>query len=294
MKMRKQICKAEAAPTPAASDETADPKATHRLTDISVKEVSIVDRGANKRTYLVVKDDPQPPAPPAAPTAPAPPTLRISAELKTKVLGQLTTAQERIGVIQKVLEGASETPGAPPPQELMDALAQLAALFTDTAQPPAAAPPAPPPAAPPPPAAKGDPAETEKAGRKMSAARIAQLEEMRTTLSTMISEVSGDSDKKDEEEEKAAPASTEKTAAAPVIPPAPIPELDELKTSVKGISETMDKMFLVFQGQKARIDELSKSRGASRQVDVDGSDSKPKSTKVIWDTDMASPTKVVQ
>lgn len=286
-------------PVRKADEETTDdkkPAATHRLTGIAVKEVSIVERGANQRSYLVVKQDEPlakdvpvapPPAPPTAPTPPTPQTLQISPELKAKVLQTLQTAQERIGVIQKVLEGASETPGAPPPQELTEALTGIATLFT-APKPPETQP------TPTVTSSAGKSDEVAKAGRKMSAQRLAQLQSARDSISAIIEDVTSVSEGETEESaEKPAETQTEAAKAANTPTPAPSPELEALRTTVQGLVGSVEKMTSVFQGQHARLNELTKSRGSSQQLELDGPQTSRKPEVVKWDMDMASPLKAV-
>jgi hypothetical protein len=304
MKTRQRIQKAEADVITSEVAPGTNPGATHRLTQIEVNEVSIVDRAANKRRYLVVKEQQKddtkveakvekapevmPPSPPVAPGTPTPPTLRISPELKSKVLGILRSAQERIGVISEVLAGSSETPGAPAPKELMDALAQLSTLLSTT------------------PATKeGEtpeadktktpetPEATAKAGRKISAARLNQLKGAHELLSSLLAEVTaadakGDAEQPaDEGAEKPGTVETEKAAT----PPAPSPELVEMKEQVSGVVDAINKMAKIFELQSQRIEHLSKARGESRQPDVDAPRVKPTAERVVWDLDMASPLK---
>lgn len=298
MQYRQRISKSEAA---AATDQTP----TTRLTGIDVEEVSIVDRAANKRSYLVVKrakspaqkddgvDKAAPPPPTAAPPPPAPngapppapaPTLTISPELKAQVLGALKSATEKIGIITQVLQGATETPGAPPPQELMDALKQLAAMFTPAAPAPAAPPPgspaAPPPAAPP---AQKD--ETAKAGKKLSNARLEQLTAARQLLDGLISDVSdaqadadvdGDADK--------APS---KKQDAPAAPADHSPQLKAIQDSLAAVTDTIGKVVKVVEGQNQTIANLQKSRGGSRQVDTEPVTTTKSAEPVQWPIDMA-------
>lgn len=317
MKVRQRVQKADAA---AATTEDGD-AATHRLTGIQVKEVSIVDRAANKRKYLLVKDDdkandsatgssaekatptnpdqpPTPPTQPGPPATPQAPTLRISPELKTQVIGILKTVLERVGVINKVLEGSSETPGAAAPPELMTALNQLAQMISQAAAPtapPAAPPPGAPPPAPPPSAAKTEekPADAEKAGRKISAGRLQQLTTIREALSTLITDVSaaepgegeGDGAEGGGEPAAAPPAQGAEKSAPPAT------ELTTLTSVVSSLAEQMGNMTKIFEQQNQRIDQLSKSRGASRQADLDIPTVPRKAEKVIWDMDMAKPLK---
>lgn len=294
MKQRVRVQK-EAAPA-------AEAAATNRLTDITVNEVSIVDRAANQRKYLIVKDAPPPaavaPPPPAVapPVAPpAPPQLKISPELKAKIAGVLTAAQAKITEIAKALQTAAETPGAPAPQELIDALTGLSGMFAaNPAAPPAAAPPAAHPA--PPPAAKE---ETSKAGKKISAARLLQLMNAKEAIDTIIAEVS---DATDDDAAAVEPAKTEKATAAKdeggvgvtEVTPA-TSELDGIKASLESLAGLVGKMTQVFEGQNQRIDALAKARGESKQLDLEkAGNGPPKDKPVVWDMDMARPLKVVQ
>lgn len=303
MKHRVRVQKDETPATPAG-----DATPTNRLTGISVNEVSIVDRAANKRKYLVVKEDaltvakdaPAVP-PPAAPTAPAPPTtptppaatLQISPELKAKVLGALKIAQERIGIISKVLEGSSETPGAAPPQELMDALQELVKILSPVAGPTVTPQPEIP--APTAPATKEDATPTEKSGRKMSAKRIEQLQSAKGVIDSLLADVTAEeaaeggddatSTEKKVVTEKADPASGGASAT-----PAVDQKLDGI---LNGLSSTVSKMTTLFELQNKRIDELSKSRGGSQQPDLDAKP-KPVQKQTIWEMDMAKPMRVTE
>lgn len=296
MKQRVRVQKTEA-----AAGDAADSTPTNRLTGISVNEVSIVDHAANKRKYLVVKEDktaaaPPPPsgtpaapaapaAPPTAPAQPATPQLKISPEFKAKVAGVLSAASAKIAVISKALETAAETPGAPPPQELMDALTGLSGLF-------ASAPAAPAPPAPPTPPA----APQAKAGRKISAERLKLIADAKSALDKVIADVT-EADDDDADGDK--PAKTEKNdptpAGDPATPPvAAAPDLSGIIASVEQLAATVGKMTQVFEGQNQRLDKLAKARGESRQVDLDKQTEPRGGQKVVWAMDMAAPVKNVQ
>jgi hypothetical protein len=288
MKNRVRIRKSEEA-------ATVDSPPTNRLTAITVNEVSIVDRAANQRKYLVVKEAaaqpgvPPPAAPPAvAPPPPAPPVaqLRISPELKMKIGTILKAAQEKIVAIAKALETAAETPGAPPPQELIDALTGLSGMFAAPAAPAPAQPaPAPAPVA----------APAMKAGKKISAARLALLTSAQASLKTIIDEVTAAGADDDETEEPSTPAKTGKSdpLAEPLVATPPDPQLGALQTQLDSLAGLVGKMTLVFETQNQRIAEVTKSvRGESRQVELDKGSAKPQ--RVVWDLDMAKPMKTVQ
>lgn len=323
MKRRVRINKSDAAESGTVVAET---KPTHRLTGISVDEVSIVDRPANQRKFLLIKQQqkaeevkketaqtgleavdaliakfgPPPPAAPAAaapqapaaapaPAAPARPQLSVSPEFKAQMLAKLKAAQEKIGAIAQVLQAASEAPGAPVPQELMDALTQIAAMFAPQAPAPAPAA-APPPAAPAPAAAAKE--ETEKAGRKLSAARIQQLTDARALLDTLLTDVSGTVENETENDaagdKKDEPAEAKKAAE----PAKPSPELVEIKESLTGLATLVGKMTTALEGQNAQISELKKARGSSLQPDTETKVSK--AAPVRWSHDMAAPEKNYQ
>lgn len=299
MRNRHRIQKADEIP----AETSEGTKPTHRLTGITVKEVSVVDRAANKRKYLLVKEDETNKALPQTPDLPAPPqgtnALRITPELKTKVMGALQDAQEHIGRITKVLEGSSETPGVPPPQELMDALTQLANMFLQSEGTPGTQPATPPTAATKTAeGATGGTEPAEKAGRKLSAARLAQLQAAHETISALLAEVSEEkpADAKPAEGDA---ASTEKNA--PPAPPA-APAIDVHVNALRGemtamsasIGESLKKMTMVFEHQNARIEDLSKARGSSAQVDLDAQHANTQPKKLVWDMDMAAPRKTFQ
>lgn len=305
MKTRQRIRKSDE-PTVETTVVDATGAATHRLTDIEVNEVSIVDRAANRRKYLMVKSAkkpvakappetgpaPQPPpAAPATPTPPTAPTLQISPELKAQVVAVLRTAQEQIGVISKVLEGASETPGAAPPKELMDALAQLSKLISmDGAATPPAAPPQPgaQPPQPPPPVTKE---EAAKAGRKLSAANLEKLTTVRDAIAALISEASAEAETTPE-----VTPSTEPEVAKGKTPEVPNAELATVQTQLSEITDSVAKMTHLFGVQAAELANLKKAGGTSRQVELE-TESKPvekKAVPVSWPMDMAKAPRAIQ
>jgi hypothetical protein len=118
-----------------------------RLTDIEVEEVSIVDRAANKRKFLVTKADPAPaPAPsttpPPVPTptpTPAPdpgpktePMMRLSPEMKAELMKRIATALERVQALGALIGGAEEVAGMLEiPAELVTKVAELVSGISD-------------------------------------------------------------------------------------------------------------------------------------------------------------------
>lgn len=287
----------KSAESAASAAPEGDTTPTNRLTDITVNEVSIVDRAANKRSFLVVKDAApgQPPVPapaPAVPPAPGTPppasSLKLSPEVKTQVVGLLQKAMEKISLISKALEGAVEAPGAVMPPELTTALASVGDLFdaVSPAAPPVAAP-APAHAAPPVVPAQKD--ETEKAGRKISSARQKLLNDAKTALDAVLADVS------ESTEEEAPKTETEKSGSTEtVVAPAPSAEIVEIKAALTTLGDVIGKMTKVFEAQNKSLEALSKSKGSSNQVDLDKETVKKGAEVVVWDMDMARTKKATQ
>lgn len=249
---------------------------TNRLSGIVVNEVSIVDRAANQRKFLVVKEAPPAPpsAAPATPPTPTPaPAWTIAPDLKAQLSTVLKTASEKIASLIKRLNTATEAPGAEEPQELATLLSEIGALF---AKPPDTADNAP------------GLAPAAKAGRKLSGARLQRLNTIRTQIDELISEV--DDSTADGDDNDAAVAKT--TARKGEEPPAAAEpaSLTEIKDALAELGTTLGKMMLVFEGQNSRIDTLAKNRGESRQVDLEKSLRKqPAEEEVVWSMDMNKP-----
>lgn len=133
-----------------------------------------------------------------------------------------------------------------------------------------------------------------KAGKKISAARLALISDAKAALDKIISDVAGADDADDE----AAPEKTEKSAeltTTTTLEPAPVTdELASIKTSIEGLAGLVGKMTQLFEGQNSRIDQLTKARGQSRQVDLDKAGGARREEKVVWDMDMAKPAKAIQ
>lgn len=129
-----------------------DAEGTHRLTEMTVEEVSLVDRAANRRKYLVVKRDNQmpigaplatrpdgsftaaggggaAPAPDAnvgAPAADAAPQMKVAVlltgEAKGALAAMLETVIGRLNDATAMVKGAKEVSANPEDGEEMDAL----------------------------------------------------------------------------------------------------------------------------------------------------------------------------
>jgi hypothetical protein len=136
-----------------ADDDTleTDEDGVHRLVRMTVHEVSVVDRAANKRTFLLVKrdtmtdatkkNDPNAPAAAAAATPAAPPVDPASppaaaaqpAPLKLTATVKSTLASALAGVIDKLVAAAKAIETAEV-AEKADTPAELALAFSEAAK----------------------------------------------------------------------------------------------------------------------------------------------------------------
>lgn len=146
-------------PTPAAPKE---PAATHRLHRMIVQEVSLVDRAANQRKFLVIKRDESMTKPvkkedaaqatanvaadAASPAAGAAPSGAMQAQVKEELTGALADAAEKLVAIANQVDTIEVTdqPADPPvPSEITtqiaDAAQALVALAAKFGSPAAAA-----------------------------------------------------------------------------------------------------------------------------------------------------------
>lgn len=255
----------------AKSSETPEARKVNRLSNIVVEEVSIVDKPANQRVFLVVKSEkgdggttPPPPEPPDAATRPtgmAP--LKISATEKAKYTTALAAIAAKVSEVAKALEGAEVVEGVATPEAVTKAFADIGALLG---------------------------VEVGKAGRKISAPRLEAMRQAHTLLGQVIAEADPP-----ELEAPAEPAA--KSAVAPVAPPAAPPPAapvadPAVTAAIKEMTETMGVLVKAVGVQKKRIDELSSSDGGSRQVPVDKSETAADGEEDLsWPLDMNRPFK---
>lgn len=263
-----------------------------RLTDIEVEEVSIVDRAANKRKFLVTKaDPPAAPAPSAAPAVPAPtpapapapdpgpktePTMRLSPEMKAELVKRIATALERVQALGTLIGGAEEVAGMLEiPAELVTKVAELVSGISD-----------------------GDVAKGElviKGLPQFSSTRLTQLREAYTSLGAILDQVT--------------PAPPPPSAPDPA--PTPAAEDDGLSKKLASLEEAVAKGLLQVatlvgkQGeaiakQASRIDAIDaidRGRPTTNSEPVEGDpvrkesdedDDDGGSTGGRWPSDMAS------
>lgn len=274
MRRKAGIIKAELAA--AAEDET------HELTGIVVHEVSVVDRPANKRKFLLVKRD-------ASTEEQKDAGMKLQGAKKDELLKAMKGLQETAAAITAAVEKATVADDAATPNELQKALEGIAALSA------ALVPQAPAPAtvATTPAVAPTEPAV--KAGRKLSTARSAKLQQATGMLVELLTEIAGTPATEATEEEapeetaKAAVAKP-KVAAAPAAPATDPALMATLTTLTEGLSSLTKAMKI----QKERLDQMSTGAPGSNQPR--GSDLSEgermraeKSRPVSWPLDMNDP-----
>jgi len=133
-------------------DDAAKADQVYRLADMDVQEVSMVDRAANQRKFLVVKSlkaaplapetstppivepTPAPPAPPAPGTG-APhvePTLRIAPEIKDELTKRLLATLSGLEALRKMVDGAEVVQGlVEVPAEIVAAVTQILTVLSE-------------------------------------------------------------------------------------------------------------------------------------------------------------------
>jgi hypothetical protein len=270
MRRKAGVIKAELA---AAEDET------HELTGIVVHEVSVVDRPANRRKFLLVKRD-------ASTDEQKDPGMKLQGAKKDALLKAMKGLQDTAAAITKEVEGATVADAAPIPTELQRALEGIAAL-TGALIPQAATPAAVPGVTPEP---------AVKAGRKLSTARSAKLQQATTMLVELLTEIAGapatESTDEDEPTEGTAKAATKPASKSVAVPAAPATD-PALMATLTTLTEGLASLTKAVKRQKDRLDEMSTSAPGSNQVRSELTEEErvraQKSKPVSWPLDMNDP-----
>ena len=228
-------------------------KPTTQLTDLTVEEVSLVDRAATRRTFLIVKN-----APPETP-AEKPAAMKITASDKAKLVQKLAAARAAMEAVGTVLETAEEAEGVELPKELQDSIEKVGKLFVEQPQTPAV---------------PQQPEVTAKAGKKFSAANEAKLRDAQKLLNELLG--GAEEPKEEEDDEPVAAAKADESATLQAI---------------ASLADTVDKLVTAAKVQKGRLDQLESSTAGSRQVSkADDVDSPaPPQKEYSWPLDMTQP-----
>lgn len=287
-----------------------DDRQLHELSDINTEEVSIVDRAANKRRFIVVKRDgratmaaeltekedgtfeeAQPAAEKPAVDAPASEdvakqAITLPTPVKQTVVRALTEAGERLASALALAKAAKETDEKlpqPVPAALGKEVGAIATLLNSLVE-----------RYPSPKAKAADAAEVEKAGARMAKDRYTRFKQAVDMLASVLQELSpepGPGTKQfgeDEEEERkkavaAKPPEDEKAKAAKP------PEDEEGK---RAAARKADEALAALTG---RVTELAKAVGSIASArDAGNAQPVEKSSRhepaaVSWPRDMARP-----
>lgn len=266
MRVRVRVLKAETAAVAAEQ-----PPKVHKLTDLVVEEVSIVDRPANGRQFLIVKSA----------TASEPAAMKISPEEKAKLVRKMAAVNAALAAMNTALDGAEESAGAAVPDALTKTLADIGKLLGSDSSSPTA--PATPPVEPP----KTDDADVKKAGRKISAANQKKLEAAMTALTELFADVGATKDDAETALEIAATAKSE-PAAPPVAPPADA----ATELALKQLTETVSSLTKAVRTQKSLLDAVRNATPGSRQPNIERADEETggkDEPEFCWSMDMNAP-----
>lgn len=270
--MRERLEKAEGAA--AKVEEEEDPNQVFRLTDITTREVSLVDRGANGHRFLLIKrsdemstkgqkvvtgengelgteGDPPPPAP-------EPETLSLTKAAKESLLDGVKKAVAALAVLQASLEKAAEVEEGEVPEEVGKAIAGAATLLVEAF-----------------PGEEAD-VDVEKVGRKMRRAQMRRLENALKTFADLLKELGGEEpdaekDKKDEAKKNAENAQSVQDAITGAVAKA-------LEDGLGPVVETMKSIQDGVSANARKVEELGKASGGSRQPANVDDPPKPKPT----------------
>lgn len=263
--MRERLEKAEGAA--ADVDEEKDDQ-IFRLTEITTREISAVDRGANGHRFLLVKrsDDMSGDDKGEQVTAnkdgelqtgggeggasgdpSVPEVLSLTKAAKESLAAGVKKAVDGLTVLQARLEKAAEVEEGDVPEEVGKALTDAAKALVD--------------------AFPGEEAgvDVEKVGRKMAGARLKRLHAALKLISDLVSEVSGGVHDDDDEKDKKTDAKKNAESAKSVqdaITEAVAKALDD------GLSPVVETLKSVQEGVSAnarRVEEIAKTPGGTRQ-----------------------------
>jgi hypothetical protein len=270
--VRERLGKAEGA---SAAEGEEDPEQVFRLTDITTREVSLVDRGANGHKFLLVKrsdemgkkgqkvvtgkDGELETEGDATETAPE--ELSLTKAAKESLQAGVKKAIEGLTALQARLEKAAEVEEGEVPEEVGKAITDAATALVDAF-----------------PGEETGGIDVEKVGRKMSAARLKRLQAAFKTISDLVKELGGgepepeggakDDAKKTADENAQSVQDAITGAVAKALEDGLGPVVETLKAVQDGVSANARK-----------VEEIAKTPGGSRQPANADDAPKPKATE---------------
>ncbi len=255
----------------AAKVEDEDDDQVFRLTEITTREVSFVDQGANGHKFLLVKRSDEMSEQgkkvvtgengeletegAAAPPKSKPDVLSLTKAAKESLVGGVKKAVAGLAALQVSLEKATEVEEGEVPEEVGKALSVAVSTLVETF-----------------PGDEGDDVVIEKVGRKMRRAQMRRLESALKTFADLLKELNGvESDEKpkdgakDKDDTKKSVQDAITEAVAKALEGGLAPVVETMKAIQDGVSANARK-----------VEEIAKTTGGSRQaVDADDAPDKP-------------------
>lgn len=240
-----------------------------RLHDMVVEEVSLVDRAANKRRFLLRKRGE---------------TMETNTELQSDGNGGFVTTSAAAQAAQVPEASATSTEKAKDEDEMKRPNARHDAMPEPPEKPSGKPKPKSPfPGAAPPFEAKAETDPVVKAGAKMRKERLERMKAALKALNDLLTEIDVS-----DSEPSAGCAATEKaeivtpvTSSAPVAPSAPNPEVQKLVQVVENLAH-------VVKTQGSTLEKITKAAPTSTQVAVESKQT-PRRSEVSWPLDMNDP-----
>lgn len=255
--MRERLEKADA---PAKVEDEEDPNQVFRLTDITTREVSLVDRGANGHRFLLVKRSDEMAGEKGQKVVTGengeleveggassePETLSLTKAAKESILDGVKKAVAALAALQTVLEKATEVEEGEVPEEVGKALVDAATFLVE--------------------AYPGEEAgvDVEKVGRKMAGGRMKRLQAALKLISDLVKEVGGaeptdeTKDEKADAKKNAENAKSIQDAITEAVTKALEGELAPVVETLKAVQEGVS-------ANSRKVEEISKTTGGSRQ-----------------------------
>jgi hypothetical protein len=262
-----------------AKQTADDEQAVHRLRDIVVEEVSLVDRAANKRRFLVVKrsdamanpdildedDETEEDVAQKADATDAAASSEVDAEVhampekakapkkKKQAKGALPAVTEALKRLMAVAKGLQQSPNMDVSVELEGVATLLGKKDTDKAP-------------------------VAKVGARMAKTRLERFHKAVELLSAILEELT---DADDVDGEEMVPTA----GAAEAKPP---PEAAAHSPMVADLVSEMQKLARVVKRQEEELSGLRQARGVSNAIQVDSA-RRAESQDVSWPFDMNRP-----
>ncbi len=273
--MKVRLEKAEGAAAKVEGEE--DPNQVFRLTDITTREISAVDRGANGHKFLLVKrsdemaddkgqkvttgkDGELETNDGAKPKAPE--ELSLTKAAKESLQVSVKKAIEGLTALQGRLEKATEVEEAEVPEEVGKAITDAATALIDTF-----------------PGEETGGIDVEKVGRKMTAGRMKQLQSALKTISDLFKELGGGGDTKPDEKDAAKKNADDEENAQSVQDAITATVAKALDVGLAPVVETLKAVQDGVSANARKVEEIAKTPGGSRQSANVDDDPKPKPAK---------------